>query len=189
MQGIPIRPGAGKMPAMPGSAADDDDLEFELDVRETPPPIPSGDYLCRLSRVKVWPATDNKPAEPTFTMEVFDPGQKALLDRGEVSYQGIELTFKYPLDATDWRRGQIEGFLSAMGYPPSAWPETKGRPGSRSLGAVMKKMRAELICEPRSASPVFLVTVETKSGTGANKDRVFNNIKKIASAPKKSTLL
>lgn len=181
----PKTTGGSPMPGMPGT--DDDDLNVELTVRKPAPPVEDGDYLMRLDRYKIWPASEKGPAAPTFTFVVVDPAEKKKLDRGEPSNYGTSVDLRYPLDA-GWQQDAANKLIAALGYPPSTWPETED--GRLNVGGVFRQIKADLIAPRPADSPTFIASLVTKAGKGANKDRLFTNIKAIkrpATKPAKAT--
>lgn len=170
---------ASPMPGMPGT--NDDDLEVELIVRPPPPPIQAGTYECRLGRTQVWRNDDGVPDRVMFEFVIADILEQEKMNRGEPSVQGSPVSFNYPLDPTDWRQRDAIKFLAGMGYPISAWPQTGG--GQLNFGAVLKQIKGECICNPPHTSPTFLVEVKTSHGKGANKDKLYINVKDVKKAP------
>lgn len=170
------------MPGMPGT--DDDDLNVELIVRKPPPPVQDGDYLMRLDRYKIWPASEKGPAAPTFTFVVVDPAEKKKLDKGEASNYGTSVDLRYPLDA-GWQQDAANKLIAALGYPPSTWPETDD--GRLNVGGVFRQIKADLIADRPNDSPTFVVSLVTKAGKKHNKDRLFTNITAIKRPAAKPT--
>lgn len=182
----PPRPSKGPAPGMPGTDDDLDDLDLE--VKAPAPPLKEGVYVCRLSRIQVWPAKDDgSRPDPTFFFVVCDETERQKAERGEPSFFGEEVRFNYHLDDAHAMRKSDERLIDQLGYPAARWPDVAGKPGRKSLGGLIKLMRAELIKDPPSSSPTFKVTIKVSNGKGDKADQVYINVNKIERVTKKAT--
>jgi hypothetical protein len=184
----PRPPGRSAAPPMPGTEDVHDDLDFS--VRPPAPPLKSGDYVCRLSTIRIPPKPEDGSARqgPRFVFAIVDEKEKQKLNRGEPTYYGEEIDFEYPLQDSGWKVKQAQRFVADMGYPASMWPEAQGQPGRKNLGLLIKQMREELCGEPQAQNPTFKVTIACNEGKGLNKGRMFTNITGVERIKKKTAV-
>jgi hypothetical protein len=169
-------PAAPRMPAQGHSAADDD-------MNIPPPPAqPDGDYLIRFKSFKIWEDENGKVKRkndgtlkpPTIFVVIDDPSELRLLNQGKENCYGAEVGYDVRLEG-NWYQ-EAASILAGFGAPRSTWPKDP-QTGKQTMPLLGQHL------EQITKGKKFKATIKATEGKGANKGKIYTNLKKIMPAP------